>query len=81
MRLKVTNLATNTALTAVENKIPCVSNLAKKNDYNTKISRIEKKITDHDHNKYIISPELNEIIAEDFVEKTEHIAFSMILSI
>ena len=45
---------TNTGLTAVENKIPNVSNLVKKTDYNTKISEIENKITtDHDHDKYI----------------------------
>ena len=31
----ITNLATTTALTAVENKIPNVSNLVKKTDYNT----------------------------------------------
>ena len=50
----ITNLVTTTALTAVENKIPNVSNLVKKTDYNTKISEIENKITtDHDHDKYI----------------------------
>ena len=31
----------SSALTAVENKIPNVSNLVKKTDYNTKISEIE----------------------------------------
>ena len=57
----MTNLATTTttttttaaaaaaALTAVENKIPSVSNLVKKDDYNTKINKTEKNITDHDH--------------------------------
>ena len=35
-----TGLATNSALTAVENKIPDVSSLVKKTDYNTKISEI-----------------------------------------
>ena len=39
----ITNLATTAALTTVENKIPNVSNLIKKTDYNTKISKIEKK--------------------------------------
>ena len=34
----ITNLATTTVLIAVENKIPSVSNLVKKTDYNTKIS-------------------------------------------
>ena len=54
----ITNLATTAALTTVENKIPNVSNLIKKTDYNTKISKIEKKITDHDHsNKYITTLE------------------------
>ena len=41
------------ALTALENKIPNVSSLVKKNDYNTKINEIEKKITDHNHDKYV----------------------------
>ena len=31
-----------------------------KNDYNTKISKIEKKITDHDHDKYNTNPEFAE---------------------
>ena len=48
----ITNIATNTALTAVENKIPNVSNIVKKTYYNTKISEIEDKVTDHDHDKY-----------------------------
>ena len=39
----ITNLATTTALTAVENKIPNVNNLVKKTDYNTKINEIVKK--------------------------------------
>ena len=39
------------ALTAVENKIPDVSNLVKKTDYDTKGNEIKKKITDHSHDK------------------------------
>ena len=62
----ITNLATETALTAVENKIPSVSNLVKKTDYNTKINEIEKKITDHNHDKYITTPEFNMVTAEIF---------------
>ena len=34
----ISDLATNSALTAAENKIPDVSNLVKKTDCNTKIS-------------------------------------------
>ena len=64
MRLKkksnITNLATTATLTAVQNKIPNVSNLVKKTDYDTKISEIENKITtDHDHDTYITSQEFN----------------------
>ena len=56
----ITNLATTTALTAVENEIPNVRNLIKKTDYNTKISETENKITsDYDHGKYITTQELN----------------------
>ena len=51
----ITNLATNTALIAVENEIPNVSNLVKKTDHNTKKGETENKITtDHDHDKYNI---------------------------
>ena len=52
--LDISNLATKTTLTAVENKIPSVSNLVNKG--NTKITDIEKKLTDHNHNKHIITP-------------------------
>ena len=49
----ISNLATKTALTTVENKIPSVSNLVKKTDYNTKITEIENKLNNHNHDKYI----------------------------
>ena len=41
----------------------------KKSDYNTKISEIEKKITDHDHHKYITTPEFNKLTAEYFTAR------------
>ena len=59
-------LATSSGLVAVENKIPYVSNLVKKTDYNTKVSDIEKKITDHNHDKYITTPEFNTLAANVF---------------
>ena len=62
----ISGLATNSALTAVENKIPDVCSLVKRTDYNTKISDIEKKITDHDHDKYITTPEFNTLAADVF---------------
>ena len=46
-------LATNAAVTAVENKIPNISSLVKKTtDFSIKITEIEKKLTDHNHDKY-----------------------------
>ena len=74
MRLKkipnITHLATTTALTVVENKIPNVSNLVKKTDYNTKISEVENKITtDHDHDKYITTQEFNKLKSENFTAR------------
>ena len=62
----ITGLATNSTLTAVENKIPDVSSLVKKTDYDIKISDIEKKITDHNHDKYITNPEFNTLAARVF---------------
>ena len=40
----ITNLATTTALTAVENKIPNASNLVKKTNYNRKIMKFKIKL-------------------------------------
>ena len=62
----VSSLATKTALSAVENKIPSVSSLVKKTDYDTKISELEKKLTDHNHDKYITTPEFNTLAADVF---------------
>ena len=55
-----------TALTAVQNEIRNINHLVKKTDYNTKISKIEKKITGHVHDKYITTPEFNKLTAENF---------------
>ena len=49
----VSSLATKTALTTVENKIPSISNLVDKTNYNTKITEIDNKLTEHNHDKYI----------------------------
>ena len=38
----------------------------KKTDYNTKINDIEKKITDHNDDKYITTPEFNKLTVENF---------------
>ena len=62
----VSNLTTKTAVTTVENKIPSVSNLIKKTDYNTKITEIENKLNNHNHDKYITTPEFNTLAAHVF---------------
>ena len=54
-------LATNDALTTVENKIPNISSLIKETDYNTKSTEIGKKLTDHDHEKYITTLKFNNL--------------------
>ena len=60
--LNITDLATTADLTAVENKIPNVSNLVKKTDYNTKISETKNEITtDDDHNKCNTTQEFNKL--------------------
>ena len=62
----VNNLATKTALTAVENRIPNVSNLVNKTDYNTKVTEIENKLTNHNHDKYTDTQEFNRLAADVF---------------
>ena len=68
---------TTSKLTTIENKIPDVSNLFKKTDYDTKISEIEKKLTNHKHDIYITNcrkfccniTQANLIIKTDFDAK------------
>ena len=57
------------ALTAIENKIPDDSSLIKKTDYNIKISELQNKVSDHNHDKYIATPEFNKLIAENFAAR------------
>ena len=63
---KFSSLATKTALTAVKNKIPSISSLMKKTDYDTKITQIEKTLTNHNHDKYIATPEFHTMTASVF---------------
>ena len=57
------SLAAKIPLTPVENKIPDVSSLVKKTDHSTKNTEIEKKLIDHNHDKYITTPEFNTLSA------------------
>ena len=65
----ISGIATNAAITAVENKIPNISSLAEETDYNTKITEIEKKLTDQNHDKYITTPEFNKLTGENFAAR------------
>ena len=60
------NLATKTALTATENKIPSVCNSVNKSDYNTKVIDIENKLNNHNHDKCIDTSEFNKLAAVFF---------------
>ena len=62
----VSSLTTKAGLTTAENKIPSVSDLVNKTDYNTKITEIESKLNNHDHDKYISTPEFNNLAADVF---------------
>ena len=64
-----TNLATNTALTAVQNKIPNLSSLAKKSDYDTKVTEIENKFNNLNHDKYVDTQEFKELAGDVFNER------------
>ena len=65
----ISSLASTSALTAVENKIPNFRNLVKKTDYDTKVNKIEKKTTDHKHDKYITTLEFKKLTAENFAAR------------
>ena len=62
----ITNLATKTPLTTVENKISSITGLVKKTDYNTKITDIENKLNNHNHDKYVATSEFNTLAANVF---------------
>ena len=64
--LDVSSLVTKNALTAVKNKIPGVSSLVKTANYDTKISELQKKLTDHNHDKYITIQQFNTLAADVF---------------
>ena len=53
-------------LTTVENKIPDVGNLVKEKNYSTKVTEIENKLNNHNHDKYIDTPEFNKLAADIF---------------
>ena len=53
-------------MTTFENKILDLRSLVRKTDYNAKITEIEKQLTNHNHDKYITTPEFNTLAASVF---------------
>ena len=45
---------------------PSLSNLVKTAEYNTKVTEIENKLNNHNHDKYIDTPEFNKLAADVF---------------
>ena len=62
----MTDFVKEAKLPELENKIPNISNLVKKKDYNTKFTEIENKLTDHNQDKYIDTSEFNKVVADVF---------------
>ena len=62
----VSSLARKAAVTAVKNKIPSVGTSVQKPSYDTKISELEKQLTDHNHDKYITTLEFNTLADDVF---------------
>ena len=46
--------------------MPNISSLVKKTDYNTKLTDIEMKLIDHNHDKYIATTQFNTLAADIF---------------
>ena len=55
------------------------SGLVRKTDYNRKTNKIEKKITDHDHGKYITTQEFNKLTADNFADRLKRAAKMLLL--
>ena len=53
-------------MTTVENKIPSISGLVKKTEYNTKVTDIENKINNHNHDKYVTTSGFNTLATDVF---------------
>ena len=45
--------------------------MVKRTDYNTEINEIEKKLIDHNHDKYITTQEFTKLTKEDFTTRLE----------
>ena len=53
-------------MTTVENKIPSITGLVKKTNYNTKITDTENKLNNHNHDKHVATSEFHTLAANVF---------------
>ena len=65
----LSGLATNAALLQLKIKYHMLVIYSKKENYIQKISDMEKKVTDHDHDKYITTSEFNKLTAKSFAAR------------
>ena len=61
LRLLNTGLATNSSLTAVENKIPDITSLITKTDFNTKLKDISVRVTNNKSKDLLLDNELKKL--------------------
>ena len=66
LKRMITILKQKTALTTAEKKIPGVNKSVKKGDYNTKVTEIENKLNNHNHDQYIDTSEFNKSAVDVF---------------
>ena len=59
--------------------MPSFSNLVIKTDYETKMNKTEKKITDHNHDKYINTPEFNKLTSENLAARLKQTSLVILL--
>ena len=62
-------------MNGVESKIPDISSLVKKTNYDAKISEIESNVNNHDHDKYITTSEFNKSTIENFKARLAQVNF------
>ena len=62
-------------MNGVESKIPDISSLVKKTNYDAKISEIESNVNNHDHDKYITTSEFNKSTTENFKARLAQVNF------
>ena len=65
----------------LENEIPDTSGFltnVKKTDYNTKVTEIENKPNNHNHDKHITTPEFNALAADAFNARLSQAYFKII---